>query len=402
MSVIADDNLSVTEAIEYALSLPPAATGSRLRSERDLAALFRTSHARLRKSLDVLVDRGLLVRRRGSGTYVRCVPSRRSMPGRDIMLPIPPSELFVREEPETEELHPLRPTRQQQQLHLELWTDFSGPSEPNRQRTLAGIVHKVQEEGHRVTVHSLRDRFGADLSQGELARRLSTSPSDGYLVVAWWAERFLAALGPNPKPVVFFQDSAVPINHEPMVLLDTHEAASRAVRIFAREGYRKIGLLALRTADDPEELVQQEQILPMLRTYRRTMEDAGLKYDAVEFSEPTLHQSIAATRRLLSRDDPPDAIYVADDVLLYGVADMLAVNNIVPGRDLGMITFAVASQTLPPGHDWSRLEFDVEGLGESAVTSLLHLVQTAGARINSRAIYAAWRPGSTHSRTKGS
>lgn len=398
MSATKSSRERVSDIIEYALSQPPAATGYRLRSERELATLFQTSHAHLRKSLDMLVDKGLLVRRRGSGTYVRRIPSFRSTPEFATSLPVPASELFVQEFAEGSEPSPLKPTRQQQQLHLGLWTDFAGFSEPSRQAVLNGIINRVEEQGHRITVHSLRDRAGTDLSDAELARRLANAPSDGYLVVAWWAERFLAALGSCSAPVVFFQDSSVPITHEPMVLMDTHEATMRAVRTLAQQGYRKIGLLALRTANDPEELVQREQIIPMQRAYRRSMEDEGLDYYAVEFAEPSMVQSIAALRRLLSREDPPHALYIADDVLLNGATELFELNKIVPGKDIGIITFSVASQPMPPGHNWSRLEFDVEGLGESAINSLLRLIQTAGARINSRAIYATWRPGDTHLR----
>ena len=47
--IIADN---LTETLESALSQPPSSAGRRLRSERDLANLFKMDHFQVRKSLD--------------------------------------------------------------------------------------------------------------------------------------------------------------------------------------------------------------------------------------------------------------------------------------------------------------------------------------------------------------
>ena len=61
-------------AIEYQLSQPPAHAGMRLKTVRELARMVGVSHEWMNKSLGGLVERGILVRKHGSGVYVRKVP----------------------------------------------------------------------------------------------------------------------------------------------------------------------------------------------------------------------------------------------------------------------------------------------------------------------------------------
>jgi GntR family transcriptional regulator len=50
--------------------------GSKLPSEHELAATFRLGRPTVRQATAALIQRGLLERRRGSGTYVRSVPAQ--------------------------------------------------------------------------------------------------------------------------------------------------------------------------------------------------------------------------------------------------------------------------------------------------------------------------------------
>lgn len=50
--------------------------GARIPSEHELAAAFKLGRPTVRQATDSLIQRGMLVRRRGSGTYVRSVPTQ--------------------------------------------------------------------------------------------------------------------------------------------------------------------------------------------------------------------------------------------------------------------------------------------------------------------------------------
>jgi GntR family transcriptional regulator len=52
------------------------APGSRIPSEHQLAAEFGLGRPTVRQATDALIQRGVLVRKRGSGTYVRSVPAQ--------------------------------------------------------------------------------------------------------------------------------------------------------------------------------------------------------------------------------------------------------------------------------------------------------------------------------------
>ena len=49
---------NLEKIIKYALSRPPSSAGRRIRSERDLAALLKANHSKVRKSLSELVHKG--------------------------------------------------------------------------------------------------------------------------------------------------------------------------------------------------------------------------------------------------------------------------------------------------------------------------------------------------------
>jgi GntR family transcriptional regulator len=50
--------------------------GEKIPSEHELAALYRVGRPTVRQATDTLIQRGLLARRRGSGTFVRSVPTQ--------------------------------------------------------------------------------------------------------------------------------------------------------------------------------------------------------------------------------------------------------------------------------------------------------------------------------------
>lgn len=390
----AKSHTALSKALEHALSQPPSTAGLRLRSERDLVQLLNLNHALVRRALNHLVEKGVLVRRHGSGTYLRRVTmASRPDARRKCDLPVSTDMLFADAEPSDERQRPLAPTREQKQLQIGLWTDFALGSSPSRQALLNGIVHYTEEAGHRASMHSLAHRNGRELSVRELAERLEKAPSDGYLVGPWYPDRFLAAVGEAKVPIIFFQDSSAPISHEPFVFMETNEAMVRAVQVFAGEGHTRIGLLGLSGPDLPVDHIE--------RAYDRAMEDAGLTYRCSAFGTVQPRDNVAAFRSLLKRDDRPDALYVADDVVLAGVAEVCAAEGIVLGRDLDLITFSTPNFPLPRDTNWSRMDFHVDGFGEAVVNSLLRMVETAGSRVNSHAIHASWVPGETHSRVPG-
>lgn len=387
------DNISI--AIESALAHKPTEVGDRLRSEDDLAAVFKVGRWKLRKSVDQLVCKGILVRRRGSGTYVEKIPPEASISGEPedsgTVQPIPAQLLLARDGRNDKRLSFAGLANGRKHLQLGLWCYMYSLS-PINQMILRGIVEQANGSGHQVAIHSMLDSMETPLPVSRIVDQLSDSCFDGHIVPVRWADRFVAAMGTHRAPTVYFGYSKHPIRYEPLVTIDSYEAIERAVMLLAKEGYRRIAMIGL---GDPSHQNEDTSAI-----YERTVKKAGLDYSEAVFSRIEIGESMAVTRELLARA-APDAVYVADDYVLEGVAEALKTAGIVPGRDFGLITLSNYGHLLPRGNDWSRLEFDPEEYGRVIVNNLLRIIQVAGARIGTLTIHAAWRPGRTHCRRDG-
>ncbi|MFA5865062.1 MAG: substrate-binding domain-containing protein [Phycisphaerae bacterium] len=398
MNTIKQQDNGITGVMKFALSQTPSTMGRRIRSEIELATIFKTGRWKVRSSIENLVEKGILVRRKGSGTYVRKIPEISPEERRYIsetFKAISPDLLFA-DPGNCKPVSRLQMTLGQKQLHLELWGDLHVPTASvTSQIIMAGIVSRTNEVRHSLTVHSLVQSPNVPLSVPEIAHRLADNPCDGYIVASRWADEFSEALRSVDRlqaPTIYFSHGSCPIRHEPFVMSDTVEAIERAVQILAGEGYRRIAMIGL---DKLESLLMEAE----RSTYDRAMGLAGLEYRACVFSDLGISNCIATVRKLMGRSDSPDAIYVSDDHLLDGVTEALFGLELLPGRDIGVITFSNRhGLSLPKGFEWSRMEFDPDELGQLLVDNLIKMIQTAGTRVKTMSIHGSWRPGRTHQR----
>jgi DNA-binding LacI/PurR family transcriptional regulator len=386
-SGLASENL--TQTLAQSLTQVSIKAGCRLRSERDLAAKLSVDRMKVRRAISDLVDKGILVRRHGSGTYVRKVEKAYTGPEysqnpEDLIS----ADILLAEAEKLTTRH--QPMATQKQLHFGLWTDVYWTT-VSHQLMIAGLVERATQTGHMLTIHSIVEQKEVQLSDAKLKHNLDNNICDGYMVAGWCAEVFLKAVGQPVPPVIFFGGSQG-FEYEPMIIQDYEKTIERAIGILAKEGFRKIAMIEFKSSGQFPEIEN--------KSYDHAMAQAGLTYRAIEMSEFGVAQSILATERLLNRADPPDAIFVGDDYLMAGVAEALAGAKQVPGRDLGLITLSNRrGQQLPDGFNWSRMEFDAELFGRILFDNLLDLVQTAGTRSSSLSVHATWCPGQTHRRS---
>ena len=390
-STVDSSSDTVALAIQRVLSRPPAAVGKRLRSEQELAGLLNIGRWRIRESITQLVDRGILVRRRGSGTYVRKIPSmvEASLNSSDD-LPIESHTLFASDI--AEGITALQPTSRQKQLQLSLWTDWDVNTHATIQVILTSIVHRVQETGNHLSLHSLVERENVPLSTQALSQRLTERAYDGYLVLNRWSKPFAQAMSAVKGSVLFFYHSTQLLGDPSLVTFDTEEATQRAMMVLAEEGFQKIGVLGFQDPSGPRDFKEAN--------YDAFASRIGLKYRAVEFTDKSPSAIWDATRRMFDRPDRPEALYVAHDHALATILDALRSLGIEPGRNLGLITLSNrVGLSLPHGYQWSRMEFDAERLGIAVVDELLRLIQSTDAPPMAQTFHATWRPGKTHLRS---
>lgn len=382
---------SVARAMQRVLTRPPAAVGKRLRSEQELADRLNVGRWRIRESISQLVDQGILVRRRGSGTYVRRIPPTVDA-ARDPLDDAPIESHMLFADDDTDRAMILQPTLRQRQLQLSLWTDWGVNIHATIQGILSSIVRRVQETGNHLSLHSLVERENVPLSPKVLTQRLTERAYDGYLVLNRWSKPFAEAMSVVRGAVLFFHHSTQVIAHPSLVTFDTEEATQRAMMLLTEEGYERIGVLGFQDPSEPEGFKEAN--------YETFATRIGVKYRAAEFTIKSSSAIWEATRRMFDRADRPDALYVAHDHALATILDALRSLSLEPGRDLGLITLSNrVGISLPHGYEWSRLEFDAERLGIAVVDELLRMIQSADAPPMAQTFHATWRPGKTHLRS---
>ncbi len=383
------DRFLLDSSIEWSLGQPPSMAGLRLKSERELATLLRTERTHVRQSIRRLVKKGILVQRHGSGTYVRKVPrfsdnAERMLPPRVSLLSA--EALFA----EAGKPHTRRRVHAaHRQLHLGLWSHIQTPSESEK-LFLDGVIQQTRESGHQVTLHSVVEKPGVLLSVENLAELLKRHPCDGYLMLSGAAEIFSRAIGGVRPPTVFMGVPNALMEYQPMIQVDLLEAVTRAIRRFAAEGYTRIGMIGLDSETDTAR--------PALIAYEQAMSQMGSDYRASDACRLGCGAVARGIQRMFLRADAPDALYVADDIVLREAVPALADVGREPGRNLGVITLSNQGNSLPPGYDWSRLEFNPAGVGRMAADILLRVIETAGEEMFSFTHQAAWREGKTFRR----
>lgn len=158
----------IVEILENGLAMPPICAGTRIRSERDLAVLLHTNRMRVRESFDRLVEKRILVRNHGSGTFVRKVPS----PSSDRLQKLPPgiSPSMLIAEPSTSaiKLRRFQTSASQKQLFISLWSDWQGNSPAHRAK-LDGIAGRIRELGHCLALRSMVSKQNKPLAREEIA-----------------------------------------------------------------------------------------------------------------------------------------------------------------------------------------------------------------------------------------
>jgi DNA-binding LacI/PurR family transcriptional regulator len=382
------NNEKLEHALEYALSQTPTETGARLRSERDLEAILQAGRRQINSAMNRLANRGLLVRQRGSGSYVRKIPKLNETEQKEYaqlwqqLARCEPEELYVPRDDRDSSGRVLAG----QKLSLSVWSDWMD-SGPARQMTMAEMIRRAQQAGHALTFHSIVDSNHRPLPPSALSRLLKTHPSEGYLVVSRYASLFMGTLQANHPPVVFCGGGMEVPDHEPYVISDNRVAVSRAVDILARNGFKRIALWGLHDEDRDDTL---------LRVYQQAMERANLAYRNSQVNPlPTLYRTEPG-EAIFQADPPPDALILADDHLIGPLQQVLQKVARRPGVDLGLICQTNHGVSIPGSETWSQLEVDPRAIGRLGLEMLLESIQTAEPQTYNIIVQPTWKPGQTH------
>jgi DNA-binding LacI/PurR family transcriptional regulator/DNA-binding transcriptional regulator YhcF (GntR family) len=382
----------IINLFEYYLSRPPCKSGIRLRSEPDLGRLFNESRQKIRRALDVLVERGFLTRRHGSGTFVRKVVPEAEAPSPEFVRKhtiLLPEQLFIESKQGTR----LKPVRKKQQLHIGLSGDPALLTSTNRS-IFQAAKKRVEELGHKAVVYSQLTYDTLNLKgTKELAEELRKTKCDGYLIESWWGDSIKSAFKvvfeqENIPLITYFWPGSIRIKHEPLVKLDTDEALARGIRILAENGYKKITAIIQNYTRHPAD--------SELLVYLNTLQEYALDYQNAVLVKGLQGTDVVDALDKAFANNLPEAIYIANDHYITAVCKWLENRGIRPKHDIGIITNSNKGCKLPNTHNWSRLEFDPRQVGYLAVDNIVKAIESPDERMCSFSLQAAWIPGDTH------
>jgi len=402
MKISDQSSQALVDLLSRSIRQSPARAGLRLRPERELAATLGIGRRRVALAVNKLAERGVLVRRVGSGTYIRQVP----LPGTDVESPsgsgklITPSQLFSGQASADAQ----RELKIARQLNIGVgWFALSDMSRANR-LMLDGMMARAQELGHVITVHpfGIPDDVGFDRTTQAISRHRF----DALLLCAMAflkrrVEKAARLLKQKLPPRAYFYSSDAPSVTQPAVMINATGAARQAAEIFLQQDFKRIGLIALRDDDASQafEAVLNGDGLHASKAFAH-----ATKYftneDLSEFE--FIHHGRRCAAELLNAGAMPEAIYVADDVMMLGVADLLAERGVVPGRDIAVISLGNIGGPAPRGHVWSRMLVDPAKLGRLAIDLMVEVVHRDGEQPapGSMRLDAVWQPGETHTRPR--
>lgn len=191
---------------------------------------------------------------------------------------------------------------------------------------------------------------------------LNGSITDGAIVVTPAATTFstaapLVAIDPNNESPEY-----------PAVISTNYHGATQAMEYLTSLGHRRIGFITGRL-----DLVSANR---RLDGYKRGLQVAGIPLDdtLVQVGDYTTEQAAECTRRLLSLDPPPTAIFASNDMSamgVYQVADSLGIK--IP-QDLSVVGFDNIRESLLLNPQLTTINQCVSKMGSLAVEMIVKLV----------------------------
>lgn len=198
---------------------------------------------------------------------------------------------------------------------------------------ISGIEDVAYEAGYHVMICQSNELYEREVLS---TQALLTSRVDGMLVSVSQetddVKHFQSVLN-RGIPTVFF-DRMVNGLDTSSVVVDDFGGAYRAVEYLVRSGCRKIAHLG-----GPDNLVISQS---RRKGYVQALEDYGLGGDngLIITAGLTIEEGKAACRRLLEREEQPDAIFAANDPVAIGALQVLKEKGIKVPEEVSIIGFS--------------------------------------------------------------
>jgi LacI family transcriptional regulator len=191
------------------------------------------------------------------------------------------------------------------------------------------IVQQAKQQGYTVV---LVDAMESEADEREGVRSLLARNVDGIMISPSGSDpAYLEQINAAEIPVVlidrFFPDTTLPY-----VSTDNYLGACEAVRMLTGSGHRKIACI--------QGVPHSTPVAERARGYLETMREAGLE-EQIEIvgNSFSIHNGYVEARLLLSRPDPPTAIFAMSNTILLGTVKAAGESGRRIPDDVSVISF---------------------------------------------------------------
>ena len=251
--------------------------------------------------------------------------------------------------------------------------DITNPVFPSIIKGVEGAAHA---RGYHLILCNTEDSYEREASYLRVLREWRV---DGILIASSsTAESTIAELRREKFPFVLLNSASRP-SDDLAVMPDNRQGASAAIDHLIQLGHRRIGLIAA-----PQTTTTgQERLLAARATLRRhhlAHEDALVSV-ADSFSEESGYR---AARRLLLDDEPPTAIFGANDLIALGAIRLAREIGLAVPRDLSVVGFNDIPQSQLFDPPLTTVHVPQEEMGLLAASLLVNHLE--GRRIERRQV----------------
>lgn len=229
---------------------------------------------------------------------------------------------------------------------------------------MKGVNRAIAESKFDLLVYTTGDiqKTGTALHQQHCISLLNNSVTDGVVIVSSAAADFI-----TDAPIVSVDPHVINPKH-PSVQGTNYQGAVDAMEYLLNLGHRRIGFIGGR----PEVTIAQRR----LKGYQDALLNAGVQFDDAlvapgDFAQNTAYKS---ARQLLSMDNPPTAIFAANDQSAIGVFQAAAELGVKIPADLSVVGFDNISEAKYMG--LTTIDQFLEEMGYVAIQMLIKLINS--------------------------
>ncbi len=231
---------------------------------------------------------------------------------------------------------------------------------PFYSRVLEGIEAELAINNYNLVLHLLPNDY-----KGTLPKMLREGQVDGVILAGVLRPDFIERLR-NLSICAVLIDPKIIINNFSQILIDNEHGAFQAVEHLIRLGHKRIGFISGG--------LDRLSFIERFKGYKKALRYYKIAFDQDLVQTGGLEQGYDHTRKLIQTDNPPTAIFAANDInAIYGYKAIKDSQLRIP-EDISMIGFddiELAKISSPP---LTTIRVYKEEMGSIAVRILLQII----------------------------